>query len=492
MNCCNWIGKGVFQSTAGGGGGGGPGGLPVFDDLAALAAFAVESSQDGLVVWVKTLHDAFEYQLSNQLGADGITVVAPPSNTGRWLRLKLPNESWAHQSSWFIDAKNGSDENDGQEGRPLRTHAELERRIHGLTLSQATKVTILTDLPEVIHLDVRLGDVPPHVGTLTYVGSPSIIRSGTLAAGGTAIDANSNTPSTIVDSTIDWDTAGPSGASLIGQRIRITNSSATGVNGAIAWLAKRIDATTARTSTFLVSGSLTVMSPVAGDSYVVETLTQVSGLDLTVRGRLDTNACTIDSLAIGGPTEPIFDSQLAGDGAEAGYFVTGCSVHGQHFRVERGRLFNCKLVSSHTQVNISGTSIQIIGGMKPPNCFYFIDSFVALSFDAHHLVQGGGTEIGLQIAGATHVAAGSLAVFDSAPPVILGTGASMAITSLWGTGNTIGVLIAPGAIATYGVNVPTIQGTPRFVVGGTNVGNAGEQTAPFFNTANGAGLVESA
>lgn len=65
-------------------------------------------------------------------------------NGSEWLPQQ-PESAYALQREWFLDAA-GDDSGPGTESDPLRTGAELSRRISNLTLPDQTEVTYLSDM----------------------------------------------------------------------------------------------------------------------------------------------------------------------------------------------------------------------------------------------------------------------------------------------------------------------------------------------------------
>jgi hypothetical protein len=121
--------------------------------VANLTELAALSPSEGSLVFVQTLRDYFSFSATSTLTADSITVVDSTVTTGKWERKKLASDMWAYQSTWYINATTGNDENNGlTSGTALKTHAELQRRLQNAEIKQNTTVNILTDLNEEINL----------------------------------------------------------------------------------------------------------------------------------------------------------------------------------------------------------------------------------------------------------------------------------------------------------------------------------------------------
>jgi hypothetical protein len=529
MTCCDWTGKNIFQSA----GGTGSAGNPVFDNIDALKAFRVEPSQNGLIVWVLSVQDAFQYQNDSELPPDDITVVAPTAadSIGNWIRLQIPNERWAQQLAWHIKEEGGDDENDGATlDTPLKTHAELARRINGLTLHQPTTVTIMSDLHEVLRLDVTLGENEP-VGTLHYVGqisNPPRRSSVGVAGGGisgvTPIDVSGTTsgvpniPLSFADASVtNWVGDGSPEQTMIGHRIRIVSGTTANVNAA-AWLAQP-DPTLpnrVRSSPFFTPNSL-IITPSQGDQYIVENQMRVFGFDLMLRRRCGGEPlCVIENLALTRPSEsdPVCSTRLKSDGGEGRFVVRDCEINSPILEVERGNIENCLLTSTSENIVLIGQSILFRAGLTLLHG-YVVDSPASVFFQDDHLVQGDG-RLGM-IVRAGVVEMNGLAFFDCNPALVMHHGGAVRVgfdggsgeISLWGAGNgaeapedvpgarpTPAVVIEAGSILVYDSPNPAgfpliaaVEGAFPFSVGTVDVGGTASQPPPFFNTNNGAGLV---
>src|SRR6185295_1447572 len=107
-----------------------------FADLTATnaAQLAAVGAPEGTRIFVLTFRDSFV--ASNRVSpraVDGAEVIAHASGGNwRWERLNTPHPSWAYQDQVYINASTGSDENDATSGAPIKTNAELVRRL-GLT-----------------------------------------------------------------------------------------------------------------------------------------------------------------------------------------------------------------------------------------------------------------------------------------------------------------------------------------------------------------------
>jgi hypothetical protein len=278
-------------------------------DIATLAS--IPSPADGAQIRVESVRSDWTFELGSVIVADGISVVSDPDNTGRWLRSLTPDLSWSYQGSWFVDAVAGDDESIGSTAlAPLATFAEVERRLTGQLLQQDTDVQLLTDIPEYVRLDFLLESNPGGVPFRFLVRSTSAAWT-TLAAGTiTGFVAQATTPNggnmhQITDATLAVDPA-----LLIGKRVRLTGGANPNATG---WVLKRLSATSFATGPFVAnldpltqtSGALTAVTPAITDTFVVEDVPGVQGIDLTAK-RYDlrlaatnyTLTIVVDSLAV--------------------------------------------------------------------------------------------------------------------------------------------------------------------------------------------------
>ena len=195
------------------------------DSVANVAALAtVDDSRipDGSQKLVRTLWDTWTLDKTSTSATDNITVIATASGTGRWIRDIQPNaERWGNQTTWYIDADNGDDENDGNtDSTELATWEEFRRRVEPGGVLDDMTVYIETDLPNTI-LFVGGGQ-----STLTIEGVPTTVYTGTVNT--FAFTPATNTPPTLND-------AGWTVADHVGQHVRFTSGDADGMG---AWIAE--------------------------------------------------------------------------------------------------------------------------------------------------------------------------------------------------------------------------------------------------------------
>src|SRR5512138_2293567 len=96
-------------------------------NIAALSATNDAQIPNGTGKFVATVRDMFYLDKTSVAAANGITVVATLSGTGRWIRSFTVDQAWVNQTNWYINATTGSDEATGALGAPIKTWAELNR-----------------------------------------------------------------------------------------------------------------------------------------------------------------------------------------------------------------------------------------------------------------------------------------------------------------------------------------------------------------------------
>lgn len=274
--------------------------FPTFDGLPQVATIAagavgsgrlvdlpVPTSARSAVVFVQNVKDYFRWNPTDTATADGITIVAALANgasAGRWERMRIPAREWMAQLTWFVDPSNvaASDENDGTTAlTPLKTDAERQRRM-GPTPTWnggAYHLRYISDLTEAdvcIIAGTRLSSSTIFLhGSATNGQGRATVYTVNADAVVTTLNRATNQPWQIASAglPVSWTASG-----AVGKRLRRTNGTA--IRG---WVTKDLTAKTARCSQFLnpntysasFSPSQTTGTPANGDTFVVETLTQI-------------------------------------------------------------------------------------------------------------------------------------------------------------------------------------------------------------------------
>ena len=277
-------------------------GVPEVGDLATLPAPA------GTTVKTHDVKDCWYLDQTSALTPDGITVIQ--GLYGQWIRQNLADPSWAQQANWYINALTGKDTNDGSTALlALKTWAEFRRRMQFQTIVKNVVVHVMSDLPEVLDLDLFAKGNDSAEYSFSVQGDPSAftaLYSGTLDSTVTMVPTTNTPPAITVAGIVDWNTAGPAGTSLIGAcRIRLTNSADA---GAVSFPLKRTAATVARCGVWHLSSSTnpaniaTPTNPVAGTAFVAEQLPGVYGVSITLTRESNlstTNSLWVSDLNIG-------------------------------------------------------------------------------------------------------------------------------------------------------------------------------------------------
>ena len=101
----------------------------------ALTALDVPDLLHGTQVFVRSVKDVFTLDTTSSATADNITVAAAVAVPGgRWIRQGIPHKTWKDQLTWYYNATSGSDENTGATGFPVKSFAEIIRRLQGADL----------------------------------------------------------------------------------------------------------------------------------------------------------------------------------------------------------------------------------------------------------------------------------------------------------------------------------------------------------------------
>lgn len=151
---------------------------------------------NGALVYVNTIRDYFQlnHNMSGIL-ADGITILNTNSGSGKWLRQNIPNRYWQETiTEWHIDSA-GNDENVGSAAYPIKTHAELCRRV-GEYYVPTEDILVYLDSATVDDLNVPFN---PQNTVVTYIGTLSTTTTSTVSAA-TNRDASLNQPLEVTSS----------------------------------------------------------------------------------------------------------------------------------------------------------------------------------------------------------------------------------------------------------------------------------------------------
>jgi hypothetical protein len=132
-----------FPVVVSGGGGGAGAGAQCFANIAALAAFDTVANPDVCIAFVETVWDFWAHDAASVAPVDGITVIAATGG-GNWLRQGVAAQKWADAYIGTQEiSSGGDDENTGLVGSPLRTAAEMQRRLGCLNVAGNQIVNII-------------------------------------------------------------------------------------------------------------------------------------------------------------------------------------------------------------------------------------------------------------------------------------------------------------------------------------------------------------
>jgi hypothetical protein len=466
--------------------------------------------------FVETYRSLFRWAVDSALTPVAGEVVQDVG--GQWIRLPMPDLTWAMQSAWFIDPTTGDDENVGSTSvTAIKTAAEIRRRLFDATLNQTTTVSVLGDLPEYFRLRCSIANSAVAPRRLVIKGDSTawttLVTSNVAGITGvTAINRATNIPTSITDANLLTDPA-----TFLRKRIRLTSGANT---NATAWVLKKISATEFRTTAFsaavdpaTIVGLLGVITPAVGDRYVIEDIVGVKGFEVEVRrldvqdagGAADSTAVCADSFDVQ-KNETTTATQLDGN-VYIDVFNTGATIVPQFTRSKmhanmvagpRLALTGCLLsVPSGSSVHVSAFTMNAGGAVAEggtPTLQYSPTQGGAF-------VGGDWTSQGVRfsVSSTLRITSGTgMAIFDAATPALdVGTfypgGNVSAGSPLYGAGNTgVGVAVASAHLYQYSTagNKPTITGstpgTNDATVGGVN---KAWSAIPFTDTAKMCGIV---
>jgi len=471
MDCCDWTGTGIFRSAAA------ATGVLRVENIAALRTLRASDNDDGLLVFVESLHDAFEFQQTRSAADDGITIVFQNAGPGQWARLGWKSQRWARQASWFIHPTLGNDENEGSIGTaPLKTHAELRRRLNGQLLEQNVTVSLLDDFDEDVELSVG---VAPRAHSLTYTGTAKTIASGTVATFQQFDPSVGHQTATLLSATgiSDW-------SPFVTKRIRFTTGAAA---GQVVWVAKAVSGQ-AR-----LSAIQSLNLPAAGDHFVVESLSSVQDLRLQAKGAFALFISVfVQDFELGDPTDSSGEHGVAIQSGNSVGVIRQCRANSLTISCDNAEFDNCCFVSPSSGNTFNGTAIRLRAGVAAGVINAM--SPVRFTLSGHLLLQGsGGGAPVLNKIYTTVFTEDGVAAFDHAGPVFpLNVPATVqAFGAIWGQDNLSSIVNAnSGTIFAYaGFGKPTALTALAHPV---SVGGVDKlySELPFFNSANGAGVVQ--
>lgn len=266
-------------------------------DLLTLAAIPVASYNDGVSVFVQSLGVSFTYSYSNADTADGITIVDSDVQ-GQWVRNLLPVCN-LDASDVYVDATTVSPEGDGTAPLPFASLKEVIRRWRGRPLTGSRTVYVVGDHTETVSFSGAFEISGDLSSSITIVGTKTTLATGTIT---TYVDM-SGTTSNALSATLSTGTL----AGFAGKRLRLTSGAHV---GAVCWIGASAESGNQCTSqwtefsAFSIYTFATAITPLVGDTFVVESLSEVnlSHLDIGI-GLFP--AITIQDCKISGPLSTV-------------------------------------------------------------------------------------------------------------------------------------------------------------------------------------------
>jgi hypothetical protein len=437
-------------------------------NAAGVSAISDTNLPDGEIVYAQTFRDYFSLYKSGTDTVNGTTVLATLSGTGRWRRLGIRHPSWALQAAWYIDPVSGNDENGGGSGVALKTLAELDLRIGARSyVNQKTDLFLMSATPASDPLRITSSFGP--LGWLRVKGSKTTLASGTITTYTAPVRTSPGTPTQITD------TAQASWGTYVNKRLRITSGARA---GATSWVAKNAGSNTIytpgwmtwSTASYIVGSAPGVqVTPVAGDPYVVEDLTQLGAIvfDYAVAqnpplGNSAACAVSFEDVIMPQTTGSWFPMGVSGPPVASTYLF-GCD-----FRDASGLqgydatvASNIAFVSCRAAVGGNSVSTEYRACLFPPTTISAAGAFWTLYNDC--LLQGGRLRVRRYSLVATST--NGLCVMDSASHgvTVEQCGQLRLGGPLYGSNNALaGLQVNTGALANYASSTsfrPTITGT---------------------------------
>ena len=249
----------------------------------ALLTSSIEDAglAQGATIYVASIQEYVTLDKTSTATAARIAFLTK-SGTGRWIRQSRTTLGWVSQTTWYVDATNGNDDNSGATTLlPLQTVNELTKRLVSLIGGITYTVNLLSDIPKTDDATFDIQVIPNGaslIPTLTINGFRTLVRSGTVTAATQANYAsNSACFATIQDGAISW-------ASDIGSFI------VSGTHG--GWIVKDQGAGTARVNAWWNDSTRSTVVPATAPSAAAAySVYSLSKWRPNIQG--DFNCCTV-------------------------------------------------------------------------------------------------------------------------------------------------------------------------------------------------------
>jgi hypothetical protein len=467
----------------------GPSGDALIFNSIALNAPQLQAAfgyPNGSVAFVNSVQDLFTFDASSTLTPDQITIVQPLAGGGRWLRRNVPSQDWAKQSTWFLDPA-GDDEFSGATALlPIKTFAELARRINKLSITQATTITLAAGTYD----DLRLELTIPQGIFITIQGHVTTTYTGTVQSH-VATVPSTNTRGQITD---------PGASYTDKQRLKLAS-------GAIAYVTRVIAPTNANVSRWgldnpAVSITPTIVEPNDGDSYTMDTLDSIIGqTDLIIHGGgvFLTREVTINA---GSPSRAHRAHVDNGTASNVRWYSCLWNAPTNNFYDYEGTII-CSALAG-TAVNFDGQGVIVLlrnsviqsSVWSALNCF--LDFFSSCCIDgassvaANNTGTGNGANIRQPGTGGTPSDLQMVDISDAAAWEIFGGATVEFFTAqtVWGTNNTLTTatfIVRSGSNLLYTVKPIVAGGASDTQIGGNLKSYA---QVPFYDTSHGCGFID--
>jgi hypothetical protein len=271
-----------------------------FTNIAQMVAANATSLADGSVASVGVVNALYRLEKTPPAavlaGADASNIVTASAPAGAiWARLGGWNQDARYATDWYVDAVSGDDAADGQTAlTPLKTIAEVSRRLSGIALQVFTTVHLAAGAYGACRFDIQQGAVDG--AGILVVGTVSS-SSPVALTGVTATNPNTSTRGRIQAATTFVDAT----------RLRLVSGAGSGAMAEVTRVIGVGDANVTEWSQIssLQFGTLTNQAtPSIGDQFVVDTIqSSVTLIDMqcdsSVRGRVIIQNCNIRQTAAG-------------------------------------------------------------------------------------------------------------------------------------------------------------------------------------------------
>lgn len=422
---------------------------------------------DGFLCWVNTQQAYYICRKTTPPSlpvADGLTVVASLDGTCVWLQYGIDQDVFLNQATWYIDATNGSDDNDGTSIlTPLKTIGEYARRVRGGRIEVSQTVNVAFDTySENIDLDLWTAEGV----TVTFRGGRTPLLSSTL----TAVqdwDYATTTQGIYTDAAlpVGWAASG-----LLNKLIEFNDN----IPGAWSWVGIPTGGNpkAARTAPAVSPTLFDNVEPPVGTSYTVYDLTTIDGtLTLNTRSDSGGQSLLMQYFEIAPTSSPYSIRQIHGNtqfNACSFASTSGISIIAGFLTA-----FACQ---HRAVVTARGGGVAVISGGRFTDLL-FASTGGAVSIDFRTLGEAGA---GLQAStlGFLEIVFTDywVGIFDSTVSrgVYAANNASMSLAaSVWGSGNTgdYGLFVDSGCTVTYeGTQPPEVAGFTNDTRVGATVG----------------------